>query len=347
MPNYNTYDTERLYLRPTQEEDAAFILELLNSPKFIKYVGDRNVHSVGSARKYIQEKMLPQLEKLGYANYTVITKKDHKKIGTCGLYNREGIEGIDIGFAFLPNYENQGYGFEAASKIMNAGFNDFGITQINAYTTKDNMGSQRLLEKLGFTQTGTINLPNDPEELLKYQIQRGTQIVAETDRLILREFDVKDAEAFYNLNNNPEVLKFTGDDPFASISEAEQFIKNYDQYQLNGYGRWAVIEKVSGKFIGFSGLKLNEQGDVDLGFRFFQEQWGKGYATESAIACMKIGFEQYKVDAIIGRADQNNIASVKVLEKLGMSFWKYDACEHLNDAVYYRIKKSEYYCKYN
>lgn len=172
MPMYKSYDTERLFLRPTQEQDAAFILELVNTPKFIKYVGNRNIHSVGTARKYIQNKMLPQLEKLGFANYTVITKNDHKKIGTCGLYDREGIDGLDIGFSFLPEAENKGYGFEAATKIMDAGFKDFGIEKINAYTTKDNAASQKLLEKLGFNNTGIMVLPNDSVELLEYKFEK-------------------------------------------------------------------------------------------------------------------------------------------------------------------------------
>ena len=169
MSNYKTFDTERLFLRPTQEQDAEFILELVNTPKFIEFVGKRNVNSVGSARKYIEQKMIPQLKELGYANYTVITKKDHKKIGTCGLYHRGGMNGVDIGFAYLPTYERKGYGYEAASRILKAAFEDFKITQLNAYTTEENLGSQKLLEKLGFTRSGTVFLPNDPTALLHYK----------------------------------------------------------------------------------------------------------------------------------------------------------------------------------
>lgn len=171
------------------------------------------------------------------------------------------------------------------------------------------------------------------------------KIVAQTERLIIREFQMSDGRAFYNLNSDPEVLKFTGDRPFESVAEAEAFIENYNQYALNGFGRWAVIAKKSNAFIGFCGLKLNEQNDIDLGFRFFRKQWGKGYATESALACLEIGFNHYKVDAIVGRANQKNAASVRVLQKLGMNFWKYDECEHLPNAVYYRIMKNEYLSK--
>ena len=170
MIKSKNFKTERLIIRPTSEEDAAFILELLNTPKWLKYIGDRNVKTVESAKEYINNKILPQLKKLGYSNYTLIRKSDKVKIGTCGLYDREGLEGIDIGFAFLPEFERKGYAFESANKLKNVAFDEFGITEISAITTKDNIASQKLLEKLGMIFIGTTNIPNDNEELLLYKI---------------------------------------------------------------------------------------------------------------------------------------------------------------------------------
>ncbi len=169
MTESKTFKTERLILKPTDEEDASFILELLNTPKWLQYIGDRNVKTIESAKAYIANKMLPQLKKLGYSNYTVIRKFDKIKMGTCGLYDREGLDGIDIGFAFLPKYENKGYAFESANKLKNVAFNEFGIKEINAITTKDNVASQKLLEKLGMRFFGTTNISNDNEELLLYK----------------------------------------------------------------------------------------------------------------------------------------------------------------------------------
>ena len=168
---YKTFETERLYLRPTSEADAEFIHELMNTPKWIKYIGDRNINSVDDARAYIKLKMIPQLQKLGYSNYTLITKDGNQKVGTCGLYDREGKEGIDIGFAFLPQFERKGLAFEAAERIKRAAFEDFGLELINAFTTKDNISSQKLLEKLGLKLTGTTFLENDNEELLVYSTE--------------------------------------------------------------------------------------------------------------------------------------------------------------------------------
>ena len=170
--NNPVYETERLLLRPTSLEDASFILELFNSPKWLKYIGDRNVRNLTQSREYIQNRILAQYERLGYSNFSVIRKSDLAKIGTCGLYDREGMDGIDIGFAFLPQYEGRGYAFEAASKIMELAFTDFGIAELKAITTKYNFASQKLLGKLGMLQSGTMTLPGDDEELFVYQIQK-------------------------------------------------------------------------------------------------------------------------------------------------------------------------------
>ena len=167
--------------------------------------------------------------------------------------------------------------------------------------------------------------------------------IIETDRLILRRFDSSDAPQMYLLNADPTVLKYTGDLPFQSISEAESFIQHYDHYQKYGFGRWSVILKSSNEFIGWCGLKQHEEAFVDIGFRFFKKEWGKGYATEAAKACLVYGFEYLNLKEIIGRAAKENIASVRVLEKLGMEFWKEDTCEGIDGAVYYRlpIKKNK------
>ena len=166
--------------------------------------------------------------------------------------------------------------------------------------------------------------------------------IIETERLILRELNVLDAEHFFNLNADPEVLKFTGDKPFSSVADAEMFLKNYTDYHVNGFGRWAVILKGSDTFLGWCGLKLNEENFVDLGFRFFQKEWGKGYATESAKASLEVGFMVLNLEEIIGRAAIANKASVRVLEKLGMSYWKKDHCHGMENAAYYRINKTQY-----
>ena len=171
---YKTFETPRLILRPCQESDAPFILRLFRSENWLEYIGERGVYTEEEARTYIREKMYPQLKKVGYGNYVVIRKTDNAKLGTCGLYDREGLEGIDIGFAFLPEFEGQGYAFEAAKRIKKAGLEDFKIKNITAITAKYNLRSQRLLERLGLRFSKHVTLPDDDEELMFYRIKNRT-----------------------------------------------------------------------------------------------------------------------------------------------------------------------------
>lgn len=169
VKKYKQFETDRIILRATNVEDAEMILALLNTPKWLQFIGDRNVKTKEEAEKYIIERMRPQQERLGFSNYTLIRKSDGIKIGSCGLYDREGLEGVDIGFALLPDYEKQGYGFEAANRIKQFALEDLAMTTIQGITTKDNIGSQNLLKKLGFQLEGSVNLPNDPEDLLLFR----------------------------------------------------------------------------------------------------------------------------------------------------------------------------------
>ena len=118
--------------------------------------------------------------------------------------------------------------------------------------------------------------------------------ILETNRLFLRELHVEDAENFYHLNRNPNVIKYTGNSAFKNIKEAKEFLENYQDYKRHGYGRWAVIHKETNKFIGWCGLKFEEmEQETDIGFRFFEKEWNKGFATESAKAC--IGWNLYQL----------------------------------------------------
>ena len=164
----------------------------------------------------------------------------------------------------------------------------------------------------------------------------------ETERLLLRELSIADAEDFFLLNEDPEVMRYTGDRAFASIEEAHTFLQSYKEYKKNGFGRWAVLERTTGRFLGWCGLKLNEQKEIDLGFRFFKRDWGKGYATESSIAALDYGFTSLKLDRIIGRVASENKASIRVLEKVGMKYWKKDLCKGIEGALYYELNKSDF-----
>ncbi|MEM6265353.1 MAG: GNAT family N-acetyltransferase [Bacteroidota bacterium] len=160
-------------------------------------------------------------------------------------------------------------------------------------------------------------------------------------RLLLRKFSLADASLFFELNNDPEVMQYTGDVAFESIASTEEFIEAYcrEVYSVMGFGRWTVIRNSDGQCLGWCGLKRHPDGMVDLGYRLAKAYWGNGYATESAEACIKFGFEDLQLTEIVGRTASANMASIRVLEKVGMKFWKKAPCEGIEDSVYYRISR--------
>jgi len=163
-----------------------------------------------------------------------------------------------------------------------------------------------------------------------------------TDRLIMRPITVQDAENLYLLNLNPEVIRYTADPPFESIDHSRKFCATYDQYQKYKMGRFSTFLKSDGNFIGWCGLKYHENGEVDLGYRILQDYWGNGYATESSIASLEYGFRQLSLKEIVAYAMKNNTTSIKVMQKLGMSYASDIKLEGI-DGVQYVIKREQFY----
>lgn len=147
-------------------------------------------------------------------------------------------------------------------------------------------------------------------------------IIIETERLLLRTFTVDDAPLIYELNLSPDVTRYTGD-PVKDLHHAQLILEQIilPQYALYNHGRWAVHIKPDMEFIGWCGLKNRpERNEIDLGYRFMKNAWGKGYATEAAFACLRYGFEKLNMQRIVGRAMPQNVASLRVLEKCGMQY---------------------------
>ncbi len=147
-------------------------------------------------------------------------------------------------------------------------------------------------------------------------------MIFETPRLILRRFTEADAPLILQLNSDSEVVKYLHEPTLETVEQAKKIITDIilPQYK-NNLGRWATHLKDTGEFIGWCGLKYRPEPDeIDLGYRFSQPYWGKGYATEAAKHTLDYGFTQLKLPLITGRAHIENIASLKVLEKIGMQF---------------------------
>ena len=170
------------------------------------------------------------------------------------------------------------------------------------------------------------------------------KFVLHTRRLILREFKLSDDKVMFELNSDPEVMRYTGDVYLESVKKARELIANYSDYKKNGFGRNTVILKETGEFLGWCGLKKLPDGTVDIGYRFLKKNWNKGYATESAKAIITFGFKNYGLTEIIGNAAVENVGSIKVFEKLGMAFVCKRAYDGIENSVLYKIRVENVKC---
>ena len=158
-------ETERLILREVEAGDGEFMLDLLNQPSFIKYIGDRNVRTVEAARDFIENRYRESYRVNGYGLWAVEAKETGAALGICGFVKRDTLPDADIGFAFLPQFAGKGFALEAAVGTMKYGAEILNFKRVLAITSQDNEKSGRLLEKLGFAFEELIKLGDDAEEL--------------------------------------------------------------------------------------------------------------------------------------------------------------------------------------
>jgi RimJ/RimL family protein N-acetyltransferase len=157
--------TQRLLLRRLNVEDAPFILTLLNEPSFIRYIGDKSVRDVESARQYILNGPVASYVRHGFGLNLVELNESHTPIGICGLLKRDELPDPDIGFALIPDFWNKGLAFEAATAVLQDARERFTLERILAITSLDNEASINLLQRLGFKFERVIQLTEGGEQL--------------------------------------------------------------------------------------------------------------------------------------------------------------------------------------
>ncbi|MET0752288.1 MAG: GNAT family N-acetyltransferase [Pyrinomonadaceae bacterium] len=158
-------ETERLILRELSAEDAEFVLELVNEPAWKKNIGDRGIQTTEGAREYILNGPVASYEKFGFGLWLVELKDSNESIGICGLIKRDTLEDVDIGFAFLERFWLKGYAVESAAAVMDYGRDVIGLKRIVAITVPDNLGSIKVLEKIGMRFEKMIRTAQDAEEI--------------------------------------------------------------------------------------------------------------------------------------------------------------------------------------
>jgi RimJ/RimL family protein N-acetyltransferase len=170
-------ETERLILRHLSIADAEFVLELLNEPSFIRYIGDKQVHTLDDARAYVLNGPVKSYETYGFGLNLVELKPEGQPIGICGVLKRDTLPDPDIGFAFLPDYWNQGYAFEAAAAVMKDARERLGVKRVLAITTPDNDASAKLLTKLGLRFDRLVKLSEDAAEVKLFTSNQSGETV--------------------------------------------------------------------------------------------------------------------------------------------------------------------------
>ena len=163
-------ETERLVLRWFDIKDAPFILELVNDPAWIQFIGDKRIKNLDDAKNYILNGPVDMYNKMGFGLYLVERKEDFTPLGMCGLIKRDSLEDVDIGFAFLEKFRSKGYGFESASAVIDYGVQKLGLKRIVAITTIDNINSGKLLEKIGLQFEEIISDSGEDLKLFGYNI---------------------------------------------------------------------------------------------------------------------------------------------------------------------------------
>jgi [ribosomal protein S5]-alanine N-acetyltransferase len=165
--------TERLAIRPFSEDDAPLILELVNDADWLRFIGDKNVHGLDDARRYLREGPIAMHARHGHGLCCVERRSDGVALGMCGLIRRDTLDDIDLGFAFLPAARGQGYAREAAAAALEHGFQHLAAQRIVAITDLDNQASARVLEAVGLRFERLLPAAADGKVLRLFAVEAG------------------------------------------------------------------------------------------------------------------------------------------------------------------------------
>jgi [ribosomal protein S5]-alanine N-acetyltransferase len=307
--------TQRLVVREYQPADIDLLLALYNDPEVNRFVS----HQTDDQRR---ERFATTLEEYkhdtGLHRWGIFSTVDDDFIGTCKLMpNDTDPDKIELGYVLAQKYWGKGIATELAKALVDYGFNEKGLTDIYACVNPENTASQNVLLKSGFLRVGYVFWHD--KDLYFFSINRsGATIIAETDRLIVREFLPDEEETYLHHFTDPEVALYL---PKRSREERVNIFHS----TLAAYagskqlGMWGIFNKADGDFMGTALLRLfaGAPEKIELGYSMEKRYWGKGLGTEMATALVKYTFA-HKADAqMVAVTILENIGSQRVLEKAG------------------------------
>jgi [ribosomal protein S5]-alanine N-acetyltransferase len=318
--------TERLLLRPAELKDAAALLELNRFPEVVRYVHDEPWKTIEQAEMWIRKYDQEQYVVNGFGRYVAELHSTGEVIGWCGLKLRPEHGHVDLGYRFHPAHWNKGFATEASEAMLLHGFHNLGYKRLVGWAQTSNPVSIKVFQKLGGQHVKTWN--HSPElELTEYEFLRPgidttVPVLFSSARLDFREIKSSDVGVNFALNTDPDVVRWTGNSAFPSVKACREFYAAYGKnYTTYGYARWMATLRDTGECIGWCGLKFYEPRNcVDLGYRLFRRFWGKGLASEAAMASLQFGFDKLELKEIYGFAYRSNPASIRILEKCGLQY---------------------------
>ncbi|SEW34374.1 Protein N-acetyltransferase, RimJ/RimL family [Chitinophaga sp. YR573] len=163
-------ETERLSINELTVQDAPFVLTLLNTPTWLRFIGDRGIKNLDEARNYLLNGPIASYKRLGFGLYLIKLKEGDIPVGMSGLIKRDGLDDVDVGFALHPDYTGKGYAFEATAAVMTYAREVLKLNMVVAITTEDNTHSISLLQKIGLHYKKMVTLPGNQKEYMLFSL---------------------------------------------------------------------------------------------------------------------------------------------------------------------------------
>jgi RimJ/RimL family protein N-acetyltransferase len=319
--------TPRLSIRPLTAADGADVFAVFAAPEVTRFWNSAPPRDLAEAGEWAAHFAHMQ-RRLGYAQWRVSERAGDRLVGIAGLQPLEGGPDVELTYALEPSAWGAGYATEAGAAALEFGFEEAGLDRVVAIAKPENAASMRVLVKLGMRRLGEAEYWGKTWILhgLAAADWRAERAAASpplaTERLDLRRFTPSDLEPLLDVFGDPEVMRYVGAErrPLDRRGVASLLASAESQWQRQGFGLLAVVERESGRLIGEAGLQPLEEGpDIETGYTLARAAWGRGYATEAARAVLHWGFAGLRLHRVVAVSDPSNAASLRVLDKLGMT----------------------------
>ncbi len=319
--------TARLSIRPLAAGDGADVLAVFAAPEVMRFWNSAppaDVAEAGEWAAYLEDMQ----RRLGYAQWRVSERESGRLVGIAGLQPLDGGPDVELTYALEPSSWGAGYATEAGAAVLEYGFEQAGLERIVGIAGPENAASVAVLRKLGLRSLGEAEYWGKRWE--KYEVAaadwREERAAARpsltTERLELRRFTAADLEPLLAVFADAEVMRYVGAErrPLRRSQVSALMSRVRADWSEHGFGLLAITERETGRLVGEAGLQYLEEGpDIELGYTLGRAAWGRGYATEAARAILRWGFAGLRLHRIVAVADPANAASLRVLEKLGMT----------------------------